>query len=94
MRFSEAKQDCDSALGLELNVKTLLRRGTAWLGLQDVENARKDFKHVLSLEPNNRWASCLTNADALQTIACLGCRIMQQVFSIKAGLLTPVLRSL
>ena len=57
MRFGEAKDDCDSALGLELNVKTLLRRGTAWLGLQDIENARKDFKHVLSLEPNNRSAT-------------------------------------
>ena len=54
MRFAEAKDDCDSALNLELNVKTLLRRGTAWLGLQDIESAQKDFKHVLSLEPNNR----------------------------------------
>ena len=54
MRFAEAKDDCDSALDLELNVKTLLRRGTAWLGLQDIDSARKDFKHVLSLEPNNR----------------------------------------
>ena len=54
MRFAEAKDDCESALDLELNVKTLLRRGTAWLGLQDIDSARKDFKHVLSLEPNNR----------------------------------------
>ncbi|KAL3142976.1 Amidase 1 [Trebouxia sp. C0009 RCD-2024] len=56
MRFAEAKDDCDSALNLELNVKTLLRRGTAWLGLQEIESAQKDFKHVLSLEPNNRQA--------------------------------------
>ncbi|KAA6429725.1 MAG: hypothetical protein FRX49_00159 [Trebouxia sp. A1-2] len=56
MRFAEAKDDCDSALKLELNVKTLLRRGTSWLGLQEVDSARKDFKHVLSLEPNNRQA--------------------------------------
>lgn len=54
MRFDEAKDDCDAALKLDLNVKTLLRRGTAWLGLQDIDSARKDFKHVLSLEPNNR----------------------------------------
>lgn len=54
MRFAEAKDDCDSALKLELNVKTLLRRGTSWLGLQEIDSARKDFKHVLSLEPNNR----------------------------------------
>ena len=54
MRFAEAKDDCDSALKLELNVKTLLRRGTAWLGLQEIDSAQKDFKHVLSLEPNNR----------------------------------------
>lgn len=56
MRFAEAKEDCDSALNLELNVKTLLRRGTAWLGLQEIDSARRDFKHVLSLEPNNRQA--------------------------------------
>ncbi|DBB16628.1 TPA: Amidase 1 [Trebouxia sp. C0006] len=56
MRFAEAKDDCDSALKLELNVKTLLRRGTSWLGLQEIDSARKDFKHVLSLEPNNRQA--------------------------------------
>ena len=54
MQFEQAKEDCDSALNLELNVKTLLRRGTAWLGLQDIDNARRDFKHVLTLEPNNR----------------------------------------
>ena len=54
MQFEQAKEDCDSALNLELNVKTLLRRGTAWLGLQDIDNARSDFKHVLMLEPNNR----------------------------------------
>ena len=53
-RFAETKDDCDSALKLELNVKTLLRRGTSWLGLQEIDSARKDFKHVLSLEPNNR----------------------------------------
>lgn len=59
MRFAEAKDDCDSALDLELNVKTLLRRGTAWLGLQDIDSARKDFKHVLSLEPNNRCVAAV-----------------------------------
>ena len=68
MQFEQAKEDCDSALNLELNVTTLLRRGTAWLGLQDIDNARSDFKHVLMLEPNNRsvnartvclWHNCL-----------------------------------
>ena len=54
MQFAEAKGDCDLALRLELNAKTLLRRGTAWLGLQEIEQARADFKHVLLLEPNNR----------------------------------------
>ena len=70
MRFAEAKDDCDSALRLELNVKTLLRRGTAWLGLQDIESARKDFKHVLSLEPNNRCCiSCHVVAESFQSAA-------------------------
>ena len=56
MQFDSAEEDCDKALKLELSVKTLLRRGTARRGKQDVEGARRDFKHALSLEPNNRSA--------------------------------------
>eukprot|EP00891_Asterochloris_glomerata_P009032 jgi/Astpho2/9032/Aster-x1560 len=54
--FSLAKDDCDSALKLELNVKALLRRGMANLGLQEFADAQRDFLHVLQLEPNNRQA--------------------------------------
>lgn len=54
MQFDSAEADCDKALKLELSVKTLLRRGTARRGQQDVEGARRDFKHALGLEPNNR----------------------------------------
>ena len=56
MQFEAAEADCDKALKLELSVKTLLRRGTARRGKQDIEGARRDFKHALGLEPNNRWA--------------------------------------
>ena len=56
MQFDSAEADCDKALKLELSVKTLLRRGTARRGQQDVEGARRDFKHALNLEPNNRSA--------------------------------------
>lgn len=52
----QAKSDCDASLKLTLNAKALLRRGTARLGLNDLEGARKDFAHVLALEPNNRQA--------------------------------------
>lgn len=55
MQFEAAEADCDKALKLELSVKTLLRRGTARRGKQDIEGARRDFKHALGLEPNNRW---------------------------------------
>ena len=56
MQFAEAEADCDKALKREISVKTLLRRGTARRGRHDLEGARADFKHVLSLEPKNRCA--------------------------------------
>ena len=56
MQFAEAEADCDRALKREISVKTLLRRGTARRGKHDLEGARADFKHVLSLEPKNRCA--------------------------------------
>jgi len=34
--------------------KTLLRRGTARRGRLDLAGARRDYQHVLSLEPNNK----------------------------------------
>lgn len=54
MQFEAAEADCDTALKLDLSVKTLLRRGTARRGRQDMEGARRDFKQALNLEPNNR----------------------------------------
>lgn len=57
MEFEQAEQDADMALRLEaplLNPKTLLRRGTARLGLKKIAAARADFKQVVSLEPSNR----------------------------------------
>lgn len=56
LRFEEAEADCDKALALELNPKTLLRRGTARRGRLDLDGARRDYQHVLSLEPNNKCA--------------------------------------
>ena len=56
LRFEEAEADCDKALALELNPKTLLRRGTARRGRLDLDGARRDYQHVLSLEPNNKYA--------------------------------------
>jgi hypothetical protein len=59
MEFEQAEQDADAALRLEapvLNPKTLLRRGTARLGLKKFAAARADFKQVVSLEPGNRRA--------------------------------------
>ncbi|KAK9839835.1 hypothetical protein WJX81_005197 [Elliptochloris bilobata] len=56
LRFEEAEADCDRALALELNPKTLLRRGTARRGRLDLSGALRDYQHVLSLEPNNKQA--------------------------------------
>mmetsp|Transcript_26338 Transcript_26338/g.66193 ORF Transcript_26338/g.66193 Transcript_26338/m.66193 type:complete len:511 (-) Transcript_26338:107-1639(-) len=56
MDFAGAEDDCSRALKLELNAKTLLRRGTARLGLHNFEGSAKDFKQVIAMEPNNRQA--------------------------------------
>ena len=52
--FQEAKDDCDDALDMCLSVKALLRRGNAWLGLQDFAQACNDFEQAVQMEPNNR----------------------------------------
>ena len=54
--YSSAEGDCDRALGLELSVKALLRRGSARLAQGNVEGAKADFKQALALEPQNRQA--------------------------------------
>jgi hypothetical protein len=59
MEFEQAEADANAALRLEapvLNPKTLLRRGTARVGLKRIAAARTDFKQVVSLEPGNRCA--------------------------------------
>ncbi len=73
--FSLAKDDCDSALKLELNVKALLRRGMANLGLQEFADAQRDFLHVLQLEPNNRCAGsrCLLLPSVASCMGCSSC---------------------
>eukprot|EP00887_Chlorella_sp_A99_P007627 scaffold20.g7627.t1 len=55
-RYSDAEADCDAALGLELSVKSLLRRGSARLAQGNAAGAHADFRHALALEPNNRQA--------------------------------------
>ncbi|GAB4819100.1 hypothetical protein N2152v2_006146 [Parachlorella kessleri] len=55
-QYGLAEEDCNSALNLELNVKALLRRGSARLVQGNAEGAKADFKQVLALEPQNRQA--------------------------------------
>ena len=52
--FVAAKDDYDNALDICWSVKALLRRGNAWLGLQDFAKACKDFEQAVQMEPNNR----------------------------------------
>lgn len=59
MEFDQAERDCSAALTLERphpQVKTLLRRGTARIGLGKIVAARADFTQVANLEPSNRQA--------------------------------------
>nr|XP_006821052.1 PREDICTED: sperm-associated antigen 1-like [Saccoglossus kowalevskii] len=56
-KFKEALQDCNLVLKDEPdNVKGYMRRGVAEKGLKDYSSAKKDFQHVISLEPNNKRA--------------------------------------
>lgn len=57
MNFAGAEEDCNQALKLELNAKTLLRRGTARLGLHDFDGSEKDFKQVITLCSLKLWRS-------------------------------------
>ena len=51
--YKEALDDCTAALKLCYTCKTLLRRGTVYVGLREVDKA--DFRQVLLHEPNNRY---------------------------------------
>ena len=60
MQFESAEADCTQALDLKpAEVKTLLRRGTARAGQGNAVGAMQDYRHVLSLEHNNRCAGPL-----------------------------------
>ena len=54
--FERAVEDCDSVLGMKQDTKALLRRGMALAALDELPRAKDDFVHVLTMEPNNRWA--------------------------------------
>ena len=54
--FKEAKDDCNAALELSCTIKSLIRRGKAYVGLDDIPSAIQDFKQVLTQEPSNRYA--------------------------------------
>ena len=72
-KIEEAKADCDAALELcyggAAAVKTLLRRGTAYVRLREFSSAVEDFLQVLQLEPGNRYTF---QASQLSCNACKG----------------------
>ena len=56
-RYAAAEFDCSVALALDpLYTKAYLRRGTARMGLEKYEDAKKDYERVLQLEPQNKKA--------------------------------------
>lgn len=52
--YQKAEEDSTAALQAGPNAKALLRRGTARSLMFKHQDAIQDFRHVLSLEPNNR----------------------------------------
>lgn len=54
--YQQAEDDGTAALQSGPNAKALLRRGTARSLMFKHKDAIQDFQHVLSLEPNNRYA--------------------------------------
>ncbi|KAI8778922.1 RNA polymerase II-associated protein 3 X1 [Biomphalaria glabrata] len=56
-KYAECESDCTLSLtGAPLFVKSYLRRATARLALEKLEEAVRDFQRVLELEPNNKHA--------------------------------------
>ena len=53
--YQEAEEDGTAALQAGPNAKALLRRGTARSLMFKHQEAIQDFRHVLNLEPNNRY---------------------------------------
>lgn len=82
LRYEDAEADCDAALKLDLNVKALLRRGMARMGLNKYDGARKDFNQVLALEPRNRCGPHQQSSPASITFmhstkfACISCLVI------------------
>ena len=60
--YQQAEEDGTAALQAGPNAKALLRRATARSLMFKHQEAIQDFRHVLSLEPNNRsvnfWTPC------------------------------------
>lgn len=55
--YLDATKACNEALGMDPdNVKGLFRRGQAKLTVNDYEEAKQDFEHLLKVEPNNKAA--------------------------------------
>ena len=56
-RYGAAEADCCTAISLDPSyVKAYSRRGSARVKLNKIQEARKDFHHVLKLEPRNKQA--------------------------------------
>ena len=54
-RYGAAEADCTTSISLDPTyVKAYSRRGTARVKLNKLQEARKDFTHVLKLEPRNK----------------------------------------
>lgn len=57
-KFDKVREYCDKALRLDKNnVKGFYRRGMANFEMKNFEEAKKDFEHVLELEPENADAN-------------------------------------
>ena len=74
-KYGAAEADCHAALEIDPSyVKALMRRGSARVNLNKLDEAKTDFDDVLFLEPNNKQVMTLVFIE----IACL---LVQQRFS-------------
>jgi len=63
VRYAAAELDCCEAIARDpAYVKAFCRRATARVALKNYEGARDDYRRVLELEPNNKFARTELNA--------------------------------
>ena len=84
-KYGAAEADCDAALEIDPSyVKALMRRGSARVHLNKLDEAKTDFDDVLFLEPNNKQVMTLVSIEIARLL-------VQQRFSSSVWILITIL---